>query len=104
MQIGFTFQENSVRIVVLTCSKVFSLLVILFTEYLFFTKLFTSCNFIFKINTAQVAQSVEQRTENPRVDSSILSLGTMSWLVFLNDPFMGFFILWAIELVSRVIV
>ena len=25
---------------------------------------------------AEVAQSVEQRTENPRVDSSILSLGT----------------------------
>ena len=25
---------------------------------------------------AQVAQLVEQRTENPRVDSSILSLGT----------------------------
>ena len=27
---------------------------------------------------AQVAQSVEQRTENPRVGSSILSLGTNS--------------------------
>ncbi|MBP2641490.1 MAG: hypothetical protein H6Q66_2441, partial [Firmicutes bacterium] len=26
---------------------------------------------------AAVAQSVEQRTENPRVDSSILSCGTM---------------------------
>ena len=26
---------------------------------------------------AQVAQSVEQRTENPRVGSSILSLGTI---------------------------
>ena len=25
---------------------------------------------------AEIAQSVEQRTENPRVDSSILSLGT----------------------------
>jgi hypothetical protein len=27
---------------------------------------------------AQVAQSVEQRIENPRVGSSILSLGTIS--------------------------
>ncbi len=27
---------------------------------------------------AQIAQSVEQRTENPRVGSSILSLGTIN--------------------------
>ncbi len=27
-------------------------------------------------HNAEIAQSVEQRTENPRVDSSILSLGT----------------------------
>src|SRR6056297_938724 len=38
---------------------------------------------------AQVAQSVEQRTENPRVGSSILSLGTrrIKGLAFLADPF-----------------
>ena len=29
------------------------------------------------VRSAQVAQSVEQRTENPRVGSSILSLGTI---------------------------
>ena len=31
-----------------------------------------------QLNQAQIAQSVEQRTENPRVGSSILSLGTIS--------------------------
>jgi hypothetical protein len=31
-----------------------------------------------RIQRAEVAQSVEQRTENPRVGSSILSLGTMN--------------------------
>jgi hypothetical protein len=31
----------------------------------------------FVVYFAEVAQSVEQRTENPRVGSSILSLGTM---------------------------
>ena len=34
---------------------------------------------------AQVAQSVEQRTENPRVDGSIPPLGTIHKLVFLNQ-------------------
>ena len=33
--------------------------------------------FGFKPSSAQVAQLVEQRTENPRVGSSILSLGTI---------------------------
>ena len=33
-------------------------------------------NGTFKTNRAEVAQSVEQGTENPRVGSSILSLGT----------------------------
>ena len=40
--------------------------------------------------SAQVAQSVEQRTENPRVDSSILSLGTMTSMVIQKAPFRGF--------------
>ena len=31
---------------------------------------------------AQIAQSVEQRTENPRVDGSIPSLGTIPLMVF----------------------
>jgi hypothetical protein len=31
---------------------------------------------VFFLYDAEVAQSVEQRTENPRVGSSILSLGT----------------------------
>ena len=31
----------------------------------------------YNISSAEVAQSVEQRTENPRVPSSILGLGTM---------------------------
>ncbi len=33
---------------------------------------------------AQVAQSVEQRTENPRVDGSIPSLGTINNIYTLN--------------------
>ena len=38
---------------------------------------------------AQIAQSVEQRTENPRVGSSILSLGTRKFkgLAETADPF-----------------
>ena len=36
---------------------------------------------MFKIHRAEVAQSVEQGTENPRVGSSILSLGTF---IFIN--------------------
>jgi hypothetical protein len=31
---------------------------------------------------AEVAQSVEQRTENPCVDSSILSLGIIYWAIY----------------------
>ena len=31
---------------------------------------------------AQIAQSVEQRTENPRVDGSIPSLGTICFFIF----------------------
>ena len=34
-------------------------------------------NGTFKTKRAEVAQSVEQGTENPRVGSSILSLGTI---------------------------
>ena len=34
-----------------------------------------------KIQSAEVAQSVEQGTENPRVGSSILSLGTRNALL-----------------------
>ena len=37
---------------------------------------FTFCTQL--LNNAQVAQSVEQRTENPRVDGSIPPLGTMN--------------------------
>ena len=33
---------------------------------------------------AEVAQSVEQRTENPRVGSSILSLGTLKFIFCLK--------------------
>jgi hypothetical protein len=40
---------------------------------------------------AQVAQSVEQRTENPRVDSSILSLGTIYQADY-NNPIHGVFL------------
>ncbi len=36
---------------------------------------------------AQIAQSVEQRTENPRVDGSIPSLGTISVMVIYFDTF-----------------
>ena len=39
---------------------------------------------------AQVAQSVEQRTENPRVDGSIPPLGTMNSFVN-NRPLSRFF-------------
>ena len=35
----------------------------------------------YNIHCAEVAQSVEQRTENPRVPSSILGLGTLSFLL-----------------------
>ncbi len=38
----------------------------------------------YNIFDAEVAQSVEQRTENPRVPSSILGLGTSS---FSESPF-----------------
>ena len=34
---------------------------------------------------AQIAQSVEQRTENPRVDGSIPSLGTIPLMVFFKS-------------------
>ncbi len=40
------------------------------------------------VSNAQIAQSVEQRTENPRVDSSILSLGTIfKRLVYFKQVF-----------------
>ena len=44
---------------------------------------------MFKIQRAEVAQSVEQGTENPRVGSSILSLGTIEikGLAILVRPF-----------------
>ena len=40
------------------------------------TKLDTGIGNSYNIVCAEVAQSVEQRTENPRVPSSILGLGT----------------------------
>lgn len=40
-------------------------------------------------NNGQVAQSVEQRTENPRVGSSILSLATIH-LIFIKTRFAAF--------------
>ena len=42
---------------------------------------------------AQVAQSVEQRTENPRVGSSILSLGTTSYKASQSNDCEAFFFL-----------
>ena len=45
--------------------------------------------FTSKFQNAEVAQSVEQGTENPRVGSSILSLGTMIMKSLLETA--GFF-------------
>ena len=49
---------------------------------------------ISKIQKAEVAQSVEQGTENPRVGSSILSLGTTIILVAYALFGMSYFCLW----------
>ena len=38
---------------------------------------------LIRTGDAQIAQSVEQRTENPRVDGSIPSLGTIPALLFI---------------------
>ena len=45
---------------------------------------------LLQMTTAQVAQSVEQRTENPRVGGSIPSLSTISKKPSLKE---GFFVL-----------
>ena len=42
-----------------------------------FARFYNHLGFDIKPPDAQVAQLVEQRTENPRVGSSILSLGTI---------------------------
>jgi hypothetical protein len=42
---------------------------------------------VFNELLGQIAQLVEQRTENPRVDSSILSLATTSWRKKMNIDF-----------------
>ena len=40
---------------------------------------------LIRTGDAQIAQSVEQRTENPRVDGSIPSLGTIPLMVFFKS-------------------
>ena len=40
---------------------------------------------LMRTGDAQIAQSVEQRTENPRVDGSIPSLGTIPLMVFFKS-------------------
>ena len=42
-----------------------------------------------QIAVGQIAQSVEQRIENPRVGSSILPLATTSYLAFRHSSFLG---------------
>ena len=40
---------------------------------------------LIRTGDAQIAQSVEQRTENPRVDGSIPSLGTIPLMVLFKS-------------------
>ena len=42
---------------------------------------------LIRTGDAQIAQSVEQRTENPRVDGSIPSLGTIPLMVLYFKTF-----------------